>query len=137
MSRISRYIRAAHERWSAQPLRLAAYLALIGCVVLSGPWACVAHCRMLDFMAAHSHGHHTHAAMSALTLGAECPAEMHGDTHQMAEPPSAITFGILITLVLLPLLRVALFQPALGTLLPVSVTHPPPRYPPRRSQSSF
>ncbi len=123
------------ERWASSPLRVVAYLTLIAVVVLGGPWACLAHCLILDAVA---HAHHDHALNtgSGLTDSYDpCPTELYGTGQPAGEPPNALTFAVLGMLTLVPLLCSTDFRFMPRLVDTVSVIHPPPRHPPRHSMS--
>ena len=124
-------MRSVRRQWADQPVQVGALVALIALVVVAGPWACVAHCAMLDQMQAHRHAAHSHHGGMDAALGETCPTDMHG-THRMAEqPPTALTLAVVLALVLLPPMLFSPFWPLRRPARSATVAHPPPRYPPR------
>lgn len=119
-----------------RPVRSACLLLLIGVVMLSGPWACLAHCMILDSLDHAHHHHHAHPADSELnSLQGDCGTDLYNTHHPAAEPPSALTFAVLLPLVLLPFLRVENVRFGLNPDVRQSLVHPPPLTPPRRAIS--
>lgn len=148
MQTYSRHILNTLADWWQHPLKTAGVLLLIGMIVLSGPWACIVRCAMLE-ATQHRHGHHAtvhghehvqHAsdhhdqASSDPTLSNSAHDESIS-RERNSEGITALTIGIMPTLLLLVLLQMIV---ASLHLLPINVSSiviPPPHRPPRTLRS--
>jgi hypothetical protein len=118
--------------WTSRPWYATTLLLLSVVMVLSGPWACIVHCLMLD-IEHHGHHHHEQHGTVGFSFVSDCPTVLSSDEQQLREPPSALTIAIVLPLVLAPLLFGSTLQNIIHWMQRTSAAHPPPRDPPRIS----
>jgi hypothetical protein len=142
-------LRKLWHHWAAQPFWAAGLLCLLAALVVSGPLACFAHCAV---MGETHHGHHTHHGLhgqdaheASVTAGDHqlLVVNERGDhalcNYLMGQSsdllPSALTVAVVSALNLVPQIFAIVLQRLDLTLLLRHVALPPPREPPRISNS--
>jgi hypothetical protein len=124
--------KAILSTWALQPRWVASLILLVAVVTLSGPWACMVHCWLIDgaYHRYHLHYHH-YAPLDTSGAHAEDTSAAQGMHHPSDAVPTALTIAVVLALSLVPLLLAAAFHfPQLASLVS-SFRIPSPRRPPR------
>jgi hypothetical protein len=124
--------KAILSTWALQPRWVASLILLLAVVTLSGPWACLVHCWLIDGTYHRYHLHsHQYAPLDIRGAHAEATSAAHGMHHPSDSVPTALTIAVVLALSLVPLVLAATFHfPQLASL-GSSLRIPPPRRPPR------
>jgi hypothetical protein len=130
---LSSQTKVIRSLWSTRPMRTASLILLIAAVIVSGPWACLVHCRIIDAAYHRYHLHYHHAPADTDSLHSDNAGADYGAHESVSYVPTALTIAIILPIMLvLPLLVIPFWWQRLNTRFR-SIMILPPRRPPRIS----